>query len=40
VVHDLAAYDRLRQSGLLDVGHRLPPATVPEAVDNRAAPGA
>ncbi|HYH36943.1 MAG TPA: hypothetical protein VD860_01870 [Azospirillum sp.] len=26
VVHDLAAYDRLKATGALDVGHRLPPA--------------
>lgn len=40
VVHDLGAYDRLKACGLLDVGHRLPPAAVPEVIDNRAAPGA
>lgn len=40
VVRNLSAYDRLGQSGLLDIGHRLPPAAVPEVVDNRVAPGA
>ncbi|WP_372393729.1 hypothetical protein ABMY26_00450 (plasmid) [Azospirillum sp. HJ39] len=37
-VHDLAAYDRLKQTGALEIGHRLP-AAVP-IVDNRVAPGA
>ncbi len=37
-IHDLAAYDRLKQTGALEIGHRLP-AAVP-IVDNRMAPGA
>ncbi|WP_146255452.1 hypothetical protein [Azospirillum sp. TSA6c] len=37
-VHDLAAYNRLNQTGALGIGHRLP-AAVP-AVDNRVAPRA
>jgi hypothetical protein len=38
VVHDLDAYDRLKAAGVLEIGHRLPPAATPEVVDNRAAP--
>jgi len=37
-VHDLTAYDRLRQARSLEVGHRLP-AALP-VIDNRTAPGA
>lgn len=37
-VHDLIAYDRLRQAGALEIGHRLPTAF--PTTDNRTAPGA
>lgn len=37
-VHNLPAYDRLRQAGSLEVDHRLP-AVIP-VIDNRSAPGA
>ena len=35
VVHDLPAYDWLRQHGKLEIGHRLPPSVSAGIIDNR-----